>query len=144
MSQPNPEYVEKGTEFLYKVALVYANNYSTPSLYECTTKLKKARHIIIPDGASLGYIVLQKGLEYMLSHTELIAPQPVRYALILNDNITALKNVVKLPDNIDPQKNYAISIYLKGDDAYIELAELDDEVRNDIIDSVCYRPSPFG
>ncbi len=46
---------EQVSQFLYKIALVYANHYPTSSLYECTTKIKHAKNIIIPDGASLGF-----------------------------------------------------------------------------------------
>jgi len=143
MSTPNPEMVEKGKKFLYEVAVVYSNHYQVPSLYECTTKLKLAKNIVIPDGASLGHIVLYKGLEYMFKYTELVALHPVRYAVILNDNIMSLKDALKLPETLSPDMGYAISVYIEDDNMFVEITDLDDETRNRIIDSVCYRPSPY-
>jgi len=142
-TQLNPEMAEKIKKFFYEVALVYANHYETPSLYECTTKLKLAKNIIIPDGASLGHIVLTKGLEYMFKYTELVSLHPVRYAIVLNDNIMALKEALKLPD-LSPDMGYAVAVYTENDNMFVEITDLDDDARNRIIDSICYRPSPFG
>ena len=148
MSQPQSQSIseeEKVTEFLYKLALIYADHYATSSLYECTTRIKRARNIIIPDGASLGWLVLRKGMEFMLEKTELIAPEPFRYVVTLNDSIESIANAINLPAKIDPNKNYLIMLYIEGNDdrVKIDLGELDDQTRDRVIDEVCYRPSPF-
>jgi hypothetical protein len=132
------------TQFLYKLALIYANYYPTASLYECTTKLKKARNIIIPDGASLGWLVLKKGLEFMLEKTELVTMEPQRYVVVLNDSISTIADAIKIPAKVDLEQNYAIMIYTDGDKAEVTMDVLDDERRNRIIDETCYRPSPFS
>jgi len=131
-------------EVLYKLALIYANHYPTASLYDCTTKIKKARNIIIPDGSSLGWLVLKKGLEFMLEKTELIAMQPQRYVVALNDSISTIARTINIPPKVDLEKNYAILIYIDGDAAEVYMDILDDERRNHIIDETCYRPSPFS
>jgi len=143
MSNLDQKTIENVNELLYKIALVYANHYPTPSLYECTTKIKRAKNIILPDGIALGILTLHKGLEYMLTYTELIAPQPVRYAVLLNDNISAISKTINLPPTIDVNKNYVINLYTENERLVVEIAELDDELRNYVIDNVCYRPSPF-
>jgi hypothetical protein len=142
MSEPIQEN-EEVTQFLYKLALIYANHYSTPSLYECTTKIKNAKHIIIPDGASLGLLVLRKGLEYMHEKTELIAPEPFRYVITFNDDLSVIANTINIPPKVDLTKNYAIFMYTEGDKIAVNMDLLDDETRNHIIDETCYRPSPY-
>jgi len=144
MSQPEQE-GEEVTKFLYKIALIYADHYTTSSLYECTTRIKRAKNIIIPDGTSLGWLVLRKGLEYMLEKTELIAPEPFRYVVTLNDSIESIANAINLPAKIDPTKNYLIILYNEGEESRVrvDIGELDDQTRDRVIDEVCYRPSPF-
>jgi len=131
-------------KLLYKLALIYANHYPTASLYDCTTKIKKARNIIIPDGASLGWLVLKKGLEFMLEKTELITMRPQRYVVALNDSISTIASTINIPPKVDLEKNYTILIYTDGDGAEVYMDILDDERRNHIIDETCYRPSPFS
>ncbi len=144
MSEPISEDQDEIQSFLYKLALIYANHYQTASLSECTTKIKKARNIIIPDGVSLGLIVLKKGLEFMLEKTELIFMEPQRYVVSLNDSVSTIANAINIPPKVDLEKNYAILIYLNGDKAEVSMDILDDERRNHIIDETCYRPSPFS
>jgi hypothetical protein len=143
MSEPVNEDQEI-TQFLYKLALIYANHYPTASLYDCTTKLKKARNILIPDGASLGWLVLKKGLEFMLEKTELITMEPHRYVVALNDSISIIANTINIPPKVDLEKNYAVLIYIDGDKAEVYMDVLNDERRNHIIDETCYRPTPFS
>ena len=139
----NEPEVDELSKFLYKLALIYANHYNTPSLYECTTRIKNAKNIIIPDGSALGWMVLRKGMEYMLEKTELIAPDPHKYALTFNDSINNIANAINLPAKIDVEKNYLIVLYTEGDKVSVDIGELDDDTRNRVIDEVCYRPSPF-
>ncbi len=134
---------EQVSQFLYKIALIYANHYPTPSLYECTTKIKHAKNIIIPDGASLGFLVLRKGLEYMHEKTELIAPEPLRYVIAFNANLGEIANTINIPPKIDLSKNYVIMLHIEGDTIAVDMGELDDQTRDRIIDETCYRPSPF-
>ena len=136
---------EELTKFLYKLALIYANHYDTSSLYECTTKIKEAKHIIIPDGATLGWLVLRKGLEFMLEKTELIAPEPQRYVVTLNDSIETIANAISLPARVDYTKNYLIILYAdqENERVYVDISELDDKTRDKVIDETCYRPSPY-
>jgi hypothetical protein len=134
---------EQVTQFLYKIAVIYASHYPSVSLYECTTKIKKARNIIIPDGASLGLLVLKKGLEFMHEKTELIAPEPFRYVILLNDSISSIASAINLPPKVNIEKNYVIMLHVEGDKIAVDLGELDDETKNRIIDETCYRPSPF-
>jgi len=131
-------------EFLFKIALVYANHYNTPSLYECTTKIKKARHIIIPDGSALGYLVLHKGLEFMYKTTELIAPEPHSYVVTFNTDLSEIADTIRIPPKVDLNKNYVILLHLNGDNIEVDMGELDDSTKDRIIDETCYRPSPFG
>ena len=134
---------EQVIQFLYKIALVYANNYPTPSLYECTTKIKHAKNIIIPDGASLGFLVLRKGLEYMHEKTELVAPESFRYVIAFNANLSEIANTINIPPKIDLNKNYVIMLHIEGDRIAVDMGNLDDKTRDRIIDEICYRPSPF-
>jgi len=88
--------------------------------------------------------VLKKGLEFMLEKTELIAMQPQRYVVALNDSISTIARTINIPPKVDLEKNYAILIYIDGDAAEVYMDILDDERRNHIIDETCYRPSPFS
>jgi hypothetical protein len=131
------------TRFLYKLALIYANHYPTASLYECTTKIKNARNVIIPDGASLGWLVLKKGLEFMLEKTELITMEPHRYVVVLNDSISTIANAISIPPKVDLEKNYVVLIHVEDGTAEVDMDVLDDDAKNRIIDNTCYRPSPY-
>jgi len=143
MSQSLDPENEEVSQFLYKIALIYSNHYPTVSLYECTTKIKHAKNIIIPDGASLGFLVLHKGIEYMYEKTELIAPEPFRYVITFNASLSEIVNTIKIPPKIDLNKNYVVMLHIEDDKIAVDIGELDDQTRDRIIDETCYRPSPF-